>query len=175
MHKKYKLLFVIALIMTLGNQIVSYNLYAKEKTSKDTPGTAIFVMAMPKEIKVESKVIRDKNEEISIDIKYPKLVGLSDKKFEKILNYYFKNNSLDAKRTFTKEAKLYNTHLKELSSKRCYELVQNFTITETEKGYFIIELFEYTYTGENSGSSSEKYMVLDVINNKIVMLKDLLE
>lgn len=169
-------LFLLALIVLSATQLLTYNLYAKEKVNKDAPGTAIFVMAIPSEVRVESKMIQSKNEEINIDIKYPKLEGLQDKKFEKIINNYLKNNSIQSKKELTKEAKLYNEQVKETDfPDRCYELIQNFTVKDTINGYFVLELFEYNYRGGAHGVTTQKYIVIDLVSNKIVMLKDLFD
>lgn len=176
MKKKYMFLFLLALIVMSTTQLLPCTLYAKEKPNKDTPGTAIFVMAIPSEISVESKIIQSKNQEINIDIKYPKLEGLRDKKFERIINSYLKNNSIQSKRNLTKEAKLYNQQVEKTDfPNRRYELIQNFTVKDTINGYFVLELFEYNYRGGAHGVTTQKYIVIDLVNNKIVMLKELFD
>lgn len=169
-------IFLVSLIVSSATQFLTCNLYAKDKTNKDTPGTAIFVMAIPSEVSIESKVIQTKNEEINVDIKYPKLDGLKDKKFEKIINNYLKNHSLQSKRSLTKESKEYNNQAKGTNfPSRRYELIQNFTVKDTINGYLVLELFEYNYRGGAHGVTMQKYIVIDVVNNKIVMLKDLFD
>lgn len=153
--------------------LFSSNIEAKEKTNTSKPGTAIFVMAIPKEISVSSKKIQSTDESIYVDIQYPQIEGLSDKKFEKIVNGYLKKNSVHTQKYLTKEAKAFIKQTKEKGvNPRRYELIQNFTIRDTIQGYFILELFEYAYTGGDQGESTQKYIVIDISRNKIVLMKE---
>lgn len=167
---------ILTLALLANTFLVSQTVYAKAKTSKDMPGSAIFVMAVPREINVDTKKIEHSSEEVDINIKYPELHGLSDHKFEKIINNYFKANSQKAKKEILKEAKNINKEMKDTKETSIhYELIQNFVVKDTINGYFVIELFEYSYKGGAHGETTQKYLVIDLGENKIIMLKDLFE
>lgn len=172
MKKKHVFLLLVSMIIST-TYLFNPTIEAKEKTTSSKPGTAIFVMAIPTEINVSSQKIKCSDESIYVDIQYPKIEGFSDKKFEKIINGYLKKNSIKTQKDLTKEAKncLKETKSKGLTARR-YELIQNFTIRDTIQGYFVVELFEYAYTGGDEGVSTQKYIVIDISRNKVVLMKE---
>ncbi|MHC1747041.1 MAG: DUF3298 and DUF4163 domain-containing protein [Cellulosilyticaceae bacterium] len=164
-----------ALIMTLFISILfSNSIIAKDSPSKDKPGSAIFVMAVPKEVKVQTKNIHYADQYVNIEMKLPQIEGLSNKKFQNIVNKYFKIHANTLRSNIMDEAKVYYNQKSNFGqSPVVFELVSNYTVKESMPNYFTIGVFEYTYTGGAHGMSHQKYINIDLVNNKILTLKDL--
>jgi hypothetical protein len=138
-------------------------LYAKEK--KEVPGSAIFVMAMPKEMIVQGKNIIYTDENVKITMEIPQIQGLGDKKFQKLTNRYFQKEAMRIKKQIAKEAKQAQTKVP-------YELISYFTIKETPKSLLSIENFRFIYKGGGSGFVTTQFITIDKQKNRIITLKD---
>lgn len=150
------------------------NLYAKTRTTKDTPGTAIFVMANTSPITVLTKHIVHQSDIINLDIKVPQIKGLSDKKFEKQLNKSFLNEALAHEKEALRVAREYNKEiLQDQLTPLKFEYLSSYTLINAPTPYFVIEFLDYQYSGGAHGISYQKYVTIDTDKNKIVALKDL--
>lgn len=168
MYKKVLVMIVFATI------IFSTSIVAKDSPPKDKPGSAIFVMAIPKDIKVQTKNIHYADEYVNIEMKLPQIEGLTNKKFQNIVNHYFKLHATTLKKSIIDEAKVYHEQKNSFGqSPVIFELVSNYTIKESMPNFFTIGVFEYTYMGGAHGIGHQKYITIDLENNKILTLKDL--
>ncbi len=149
-------------------------LYAKSKTSRDVPGTAIFVMAERPTILVETRVFKRESPELSLRLEVPQIKGLPNKKFEKKLNNELLQDALQTQKTAIETAIAYN---KDLLSDGLppikFERVKSYSIREAPSPYLVLSLFEYQYSGGAHGISYQKYLVLDIVKGRKVSLGDL--
>lgn len=149
-------------------------LYAHtEEKTKETPGAAIFVMAIPNEVRIQDQQSIYTNDYLRINVHYPKLERISDKKFQKNVNKNFELHALQLQKKIKKEAQ---SQYKEQASDYPlyqYELISNYTVKESLKDYLVFQFVDYWYTGGAHGLSQQHYITLDLQNNKIVMLEDL--
>ncbi|MDF2594523.1 MAG: hypothetical protein K0R69_864 [Clostridia bacterium] len=167
----YKKAICVLFITTL---LFNLNLSAKSKTSKDTPGTAIFVMAEDTHIQVDTKNIVCQLEEINLNIKVPQLKGLADKKFQSHLNKSFLEEAQKAKKNALYTAKAYNKDMiKDHLTPIKFEYISTFSVIEAPKPYLVLSFLEYQYSGGAHGISYQKYVNLRTTDNKILQLKDL--
>ncbi len=168
MHKKaVYLLLITSLLFNL-------NLSAKSKTSKDTPGTAIFVMANSNPIVVDTQTITCQRDEINLNIDIPQIRGLTDKTLEKSLNKSFLAEAQKAKKSAVSIAKSYNKDmLKDQLTPIKFEYISTFSVIEAPKPYLVIGFLEYQYSGGAHGISYQKYFNIDTEDNKVLALKDL--
>jgi hypothetical protein len=152
----------------------NFNVCAKSKTSKDTPGTAIFVMAETNPISVDTKSIDCQLAEINLSIKVPQIKGLSDKSFEKKLNKTFLSEAEKAKKSALSTAKEYNKDmLKDQLTPIKFEYISTFSVIEAPEPYLVLGFLEYQYSGGAHGISFQKYLNLSTADNKVLALKDL--
>ena len=159
----------MALILFLSvflNIIPCYAEETSKERTNDTPGTAIFVMAVPMEVQVEEQSNMQNEEKWHVQIQYPAISGLKDKKAEKKINAILKKHGTDLQKKLVKEAK-------HDSSKSKYELISQYTIKETKSPYFVISFFDYQYKGGAHGLSTYKYVTLDLQTNRILTLDQL--
>lgn len=171
MQKKAMCLMLIIILST------NFNIYAKSKPSKDTPGTAIFVMATPNnsdEIIINTKEISSELEEISLNIHIPQIQGLPDKNFQKELNQTFMNEAKKAKKNALTIARDYNKDmLKDGLNPIKFEYISNFSIVKAPAPYLVLAFLEYQYSGGAHGISYQKYITLNTKDSTIVTLKSL--
>lgn len=168
MHKR---VMYFILITSLS---MSFNLCAKSKTSQDTPGTAIFVMAESSPVSVAEKNIVYQVPEINLSIKVPQIKGLSDKRVESNLNKTFLAEALKAKKNAVKTAKEYNKdmindHLTPIK----FEYISTFSVIEAPHPYLVLGFLEYQYSGGAHGISYQKYLNLRTTDSTVLKLKDL--
>ncbi|WP_069997703.1 DUF3298 and DUF4163 domain-containing protein [Cellulosilyticum sp. I15G10I2] len=168
MHKKAMYVLVITSLF------INFNLCAKSKTSKDTPGTAIFVMAESNSIFVDTKIITSQMDEINLNISIPQIKGLTDKEFERDLNKTFLEDAQKAKKTAIHTAKSYNKDMvKDGLTPIKFEYISTFSVIEAPKPYLVIGFLEYQYSGGAHGISYQKYLNIRTTDNKVLALKDL--
>lgn len=164
--KKYFLIGLISFSMLLP--VTSY-----AQHEEDRPGSAIFVMADTTEILINQKCIDEENNQAKIHIKIPEIKGLSDKKFQKLVNHYFYKEAYTLKCDLLKKAK--NGYKNKTKDEKFvpYELIYHYSEKESPNNYLTIGTFEYLYTGGAHGLTRQNYLVLDKTQNKIITLKDL--
>ncbi len=161
------------LILTLLSYF-NLNLCAKTKTSKDTPGTAIFVMADCESVSVQTKNLVYESDFINLNIKVPQIQGLADKNFESDLNKRFLNEAQKAKKNAVSTAKEYNKDmLRDQLTPIKFEYISTFSVIEAPKPYLVIGFLEYQYSGGAHGISYQEYITINTCDNKILELKDL--
>lgn len=140
---------------------------------KDKPGTAIFVMMDTPCIMTTTKHISKDLPSLYLDIKVPQLHGFSDKRFEKNLNHRFLKEGHAKSEYATKNALTYNKQNLETNTPPLkFEYLSSFTIIESIHPYYVIEFLDYEYSGGAHGLSTQKYIVLDTINNREMALSD---
>ncbi|MDF2877276.1 MAG: hypothetical protein K0S30_372 [Clostridia bacterium] len=167
----YKKAICVLFMTTL---LFNLSLSAKSKTSKDTPGTAIFVMAEDTHIQIDTKNIFCQLDEINLNIKVPQIKGLSDKKFQSHLNKTFLEQAQKAKKNALYTAKEYNKDiLKDHLTPVKFEYISTFSVIEAPRPYLVLGFLEYQYSGGAHGISYQKYINLRTTDNKILQLKDL--
>lgn len=150
--------------------------YAKTKQeTKDTPGTAIFVMAVPTEIHIQNHHYKCTGDYLNIETHYPRIDGLLDKKFQKTINHYFEDHVMQLQKEIKKEAKKqYKEQASDLPLYK-YELISNYNTKESLKHYLVIGVFDYIYTGGAHGLPVQNYITLDLSANKILTLNQLFD
>lgn len=171
MKKKiFKAMLYLLCIFTLISPI-----FIQAKTSKkDKPGTAIFVMSDIPCIMTTTKHINKDLSTLYLDIKLPQLHGFSDKKFERNLNHRFLKEGKNKANDAVHNAEIYNkANLEDNIPPLKFEYLSNYTLIETVDPYFVIEFLDYEYSGGAHGLSTQKYIVLDTLNNKEILLSDL--
>lgn len=171
MKKKiFKAMLYLLCIFTLISPIM-----AQAKTGKkDKPGTAIFVMSDIPCIMATTKHISKDLSTLYLDIKLPQLHGFSDTKFEKSLNHRFLKEGKSKATNAIHNAENYNkANLEDNIPPLKFEYLSNYTLIETVDPYFVIEFLDYEYSGGAHGLSTQKYVVLDTINNEEVSLSSL--
>ncbi|MEF9960451.1 MAG: DUF4163 domain-containing protein [Niameybacter sp.] len=159
----------IAFLLLVSVFLNVFPCYAEETSNertKDTPGTAIFVMAVPMKLQVEEQNHVQEDEKWHSQISYPAISGLADKKAEKKINAVLKEHGTTLQKKFVKEAK-YNT------SKVKYELISQYTVQETKSPYFLVTFFDYLYQGGSHGIPSYQYVTLNLQNDTILTLDQL--
>lgn len=167
-----KVLVTLIVVLLLFSTLT----YAKEKDNRDTSGKAIFVMAIPTEIEVSTEAMKTTKDFISIDIKYPELSGLKDKRIQKNINKYFKSQSNDQKKQIIKEAKIANKELVGTENHIIpYQLIKNFKVKDSLPEYLVIGLFDYVYAGGVHGLGTQDYVTIDLKSNNILTLADLFD
>ena len=154
--------------------LMSSSCYAKSKTSQDTPGTAIFVMAEDNPVLIDTKSFASELDEINLSIKFPQIKGLEDKKFERDLNKRFREEAQRARKEAITTAKEYNKdiiqdHLTPIK----FEYISTFSVIEAPKAYLVLGFLNYQYSGGAHGISHQKYLNIRTTDHKILTLKDL--
>lgn len=172
MIKKISMLFLVGALLTTMPCFT----YAKSKEdTKDTTGTAIFVMAIPTEIQLQQHHYKESKEYMNIDVHYPEVKGLADKKFQKTLNQYFKDHVMQLQKQIKKEAKIeYENHIADTPSYK-YEMISTYSVKESLNQYLVISLFDYIYTGGAHGLPTQSYVTVDLSENKILTLDQLFD
>ncbi|PHV70661.1 hypothetical protein CS063_09010 [Sporanaerobium hydrogeniformans] len=167
----YNKVLLIILLLSLSCPFTSY---AKSKTSRDVPGTAIFVMAEKPLIPIETRKIQIERPELSLRLEIPQLRGLQQKKFEKELNKSFLEEAQKIQKTAIQTAEMYNKDLlKDGLPPVKFEVVKNYSVKEAPSPYLVLSLFDYQYSGGAHGISYQNYLVIDTALGKKVALKDL--
>lgn len=172
MIKKIATLFLVSTLLATMPCFT----YAKSKEdTKDTTGTAIFVMAIPTEIHLQKHPYKESKDYMNIDMQYPEVKGLADKKFQKTLNQYFKDHVMQLQKDIKKEAKReYDNHLAD-TPKYKYEVISNYSVKESLNQYLVISLFDYIYTGGAHGLPTQSYVTVDISENQILTLNQLFD
>lgn len=125
-------------------------------------------------IKVETKEIKVKNEELEIDFKIPVITGLSDSKVQDNINYTLEKSTIDFKnemekgaKEFIKEAKKEGWEIRPFTASSDYEVSYN------KNGLISISVTSYQYTGGAHGLASKRNYTLEIELGKELSLKDL--
>lgn len=172
MIKKTAMIFLISTVI-MATPCFSY---AKNKEeTKDTTGTAIFVMAVPTEIHVQDHHNKSTEDYLNLDMHYPEISGLSDKKFQKTVNAYFKEHVMQLQKDVKKDAKKEYKESINNTPVCKYEVISNYNTKESLRPYLVIGLFDYTYTGGAHGLPEQSYITLDISANEIVTLDQLFD
>jgi len=165
-----KAMYVLNLIL-----LICPNLGAvKIKAPRNTPGTAIFVMANINPITIESIQFIYNNHGLKLNIQVPQLHGFKDGKFERNLNTKLVAEAKNRKRQVIKEAMLYNQDIvgNDISAIP-FEYIESYSIIPSANPYTTIEFFRYQYSGGAHGISNVHYMVIDTEIPQIIELNDL--
>lgn len=166
----------ILCIILISNLICCSNIYAISKSSRDRPGTAIFVMAINQTsyISIVPKKLNYNNDIVNINMEIPQLKGLSNKQFEKELNNKVLHEAKKIKKETISTAKEYNKDLvKDKLNIIPFELISKYNYVESVSPLFSIGIFEYTYSGGAHGLGIQKYINIDTKQNKILTLQDI--
>lgn len=165
-----KAMYLINLILLICPSIMA----AKIKSPRNTPGTAIFVMANMNQITVESKQLNYDKDSLKLNIQIPQLYGLKNSQFEKKLNANLLKDSKNRKKQIIEEAKAYNKDMiKDGLPLVSFEYIESYSIIPTLKPYYTIEFFKYQYSGGAHGLSNLNYIVLNTETSQFVQIKDL--
>lgn len=150
--------------------------YAKPtQETKDTPGTAIFVMAVPTKIHIQNHHYKCTGDYMNIETHYPSFDGLLDKKFQKTINHYFEDHVMQLQKEIKKEAKKQYKEQASDTPLYKYELISNYKMKESLGQYLVIGLFDYIYTGGAHGLPTQNYITLDLSENEVLTLDQLFD
>lgn len=152
------------------------SLSAQTPIPKDPPGTTIFVMSNSSNVQVKTRKLTHTEDAIQVTMEVPQIIGLSDKKFQKKLNRTWLKQALELKNQAIETAREYNKDLLEAGLNPVkFELVTNYTVIPSMPYYLTIHFLEYNYSGGAHGISYQKYVTIDMINQKVLALKDLFQ
>lgn len=150
--------------------ILSNVCYAKEE-KRESPGSAIFVMAIPREVEITDEPIKIESEDMIVNMHLPHIKGLTDKKFERKINKHLKMRAMKLKNQAKANGRQEETATKTIR----YEVISNYKIKESTNNYLTIGLFDYIYTGGSHGLPNQSYIVIDISENKILTLNQLFD
>ena len=159
-----KVLFTFLILPMIFSSVC----YAKEE-KKDSPGSAIFVMAIPKEIEITDELMQKHTKELSITMHVPQLEGLNNKKFERKVNKYFKERAT----ALQKEVKLAREQTDSTKDSMRYEVISNYTLKESINNFLVLGFLDYLYVGGAHGLPTQSYVVIDTETNQILTLNQL--
>lgn len=148
--------------------------FGKTKSTRSTPGTAIFVMTQPSSsMTVESKQLSYKNHDLKLNIKVPQITEEKNDIFSKNFNKEMLSKSKKHKQEIIALAKSSNKDLKKdgLNS-ICFECLEDFSPVETMDSYYTLAFFKYQYNGGAHGISEIDYLTVDLKNRQIMELGD---
>lgn len=157
---------IFILLSVVLNVCPCYAEKVHKQPTKDTPGTAIFVMAVPVEIQMNEEKEVQADEKWMIARNYPVLTGLQDKKAEKKINQLLKGHGQELKRKLIKNKKQDKSKVK-------YELISQYALKETKSPYVTLVFLDYVYEGGAHGTCSYRYITIDLKNNSILTLDQL--
>ena len=171
MLKKIMAVFLMSVLF-----ITPCFLYAHtHQKTKETPGVAIFVMAVPNEVCIEDQQSIHTEDDLHIEVHYPRIEGLLDKKFQKKINEDFENHAMQLQKEIKKEVQRQYKEQPSDQPLYRYELISNYTTKESLSDYLVLEFVDYFYTGGAHGLSQQTYITLDLQKNKIVSLNELFD
>lgn len=166
-----KAMYVLSLILLVCPKVEA----VRVKAPRNTPGTAIFVMAdMNSNPTVETKQFNYNNQGLKLNIQVPQIHGLKDLEFEKKLNNKLVLEAKTRKNQIIKEAQSYNEDMVSNGLPTVpFEYIEKYSIIPSQNPYSIIEFDRYQYSGGAHGISNIDYMVINTNIPQIVELKDL--
>lgn len=165
-----KAMYLFNLILLICPNVMA----AKIKSPRNTPGTAIFVMADMNQITIESKQLNYDDEGLKLSMQVPQLHGLKDSQFERSLNTKLLKDAKNRKKQMIEEAKAYNQDMaKDGLPLVPFEYIESFSIISSLKPYYTIEFFKYQYSGGAHGLSNLNYIILNTDTTQFVELKNL--
>lgn len=149
--------------------------YVKANPKKTSPGTAIFVMAIPQiEPTIEEKRIIIKRPEIHLDIRIPQFKNMQDEANLKKLNQLLYKQANERKQQMFELAKEYNKDIiKDGLSPILFEYLETYSVISTIKPYLTIETNRYQYSGGAHGINELSYINWNTETNKQVYIGDL--
>lgn len=152
---KRRILSLVLVLLLIGSGISSYGMSFLRDEEK--------VEDIGEKVEIKEETIKKSNPNI-IDVKIPKLKGLSDKKFENSLNKSIKNRILLEVENFERETK-----------KREEESTLYINYEVKSKGNVLsLAIDEYKYLGKDAnGKGTTSYYNIDLIDNKLLTLKDI--
>lgn len=169
----FKAMTLLVVLGLIGPSMTT-SIYSQTRSSRSTPGTAIFVMAPITTPTIQEKNLTHHEEGIHIELKVPQLKGLSDKQFEKQINKTLLQDAKQRKKQIIKDAKAYQSALNgENLPSKSFEYIENYTLIPSAEPYFVIEQSRYQYSGGAHGITELSYLVLNKATSKVVTLADL--
>ncbi|WP_053219912.1 DUF3298 and DUF4163 domain-containing protein [Virgibacillus senegalensis] len=122
---------------------------------------------------VGSKVIQEKTDYVTLDLKIPIVNGLSDRKFEKKLNNTIKKQALEAKKEIIVQAKQGQKSAEQEDRPfHAYELKIDYELKNTDQ-ILSFTVTTYTFTGGAHGITGTDYYNIDIGTNQQLSLSDL--
>lgn len=164
-----KAMYVLVFIFSICPCIT----FAKTKSPRSAPGTAIFVMSYIPAVSLESKEVKYNDKFLKLNITIPQLVGERDNQFIKNFNQDMLRSAKTHKQKMIELSKSCNKDLKKDNLNHIsFEYHENFSTVETIRPYSTLVFFRYQYSGGAHGISDINYLTLDLENGKIIKLSD---
>ncbi|MGL4800580.1 MAG: DUF3298 and DUF4163 domain-containing protein [Cellulosilyticaceae bacterium] len=161
-----RILFTLLIVPMIFSTIC----YGQEKEN-ESAGSAIFVMAIPREIEITDEPMKIETKDMMTNIHVPHINGLSDKKREKKINKYFENRIAAIQNNIEKMSK----QDQKANDNMRYEVISNYKVKKSRSNYLTVSMFDYIYTGGAHGISNQSYIVIDISENKILTLNELFD
>lgn len=169
-HFLFRAMYVYLLISI----IFCGSLEAKSRKTKSVPGTAIFVMATPKQIDLQTIHYKKNLKNMSIEINIPQFTGLDNHHFQKSINHELKSQGKARQQDIVRRAFQFKKDLdKDDLSSLHLEYIENFTPIESCYPFVVVEQFKYQYNGGAHGLGTYDYLVIDLLENKRINLETL--
>lgn len=155
--------------------LIPYTQYAKSTHKRTSPGTAIFVMAIPQtEPEIEEKHIVVQKPEIHLEMRIPQFKNLQDHTAQKNLNHLLYTEAHTRKKQILQLAKQYNKDLiQDGLAPIVFEYTETYSIIPTIMPYYTVEINQYQYSGGAHGISELSYINWNAETNKLVQISDL--
>lgn len=124
-------------------------------------------------VKVMPKLISEKNEVLTSDIKIPVLKSLKDEKMQSEINKAFENRALDLKNQMMKDGKEALEDAKKYGyENRPYNLSIDYNISYNKKDIISITSTYYQYTGGAHGNTLTETLNINTKTGEKIELKD---
>lgn len=124
-------------------------------------------------VKVMPKLISEKTEVLTSDIKIPVLKSLKDEKMQSEINKAFENRALDLKNQMMKDGKEALEDAKKYGYKnRPYNLSIDYNISYNERDIISITSTYYQYTGGAHGTTLTETLNINTRTGEKIELKD---
>lgn len=167
------LLVAISLCIAFSN-LLTLTVKAKETKGRPIPGTAIFVLANDHTPVLSSKHYEVNEPYLKLEMNVPQIKGTSSAEFEKTFNKKQIAAAKKRKKEAIHLAKSYNKDfIKDQLTPIQFEYIEDFTVIPSMSPFFVIEQFNYQYSGGAHGITNLSYIVLDLNTHQQVTLKQL--
>lgn len=130
------------------------------------------VTAIPSEVKITSRSVKEKNDGLSVDLNIPVIAGMKDKKYEAQWNDIVSRHVMEDLEASKKMAK--EDAEQEPEYFRPHELIVRYAVKTNSNGVLSLAVQTYTYTGgAHGGTRIDTYNIADKDEAARIELKDL--
>ncbi len=164
----YSKLFLFILVCLVGGTV---NVKDNFDYASKNPTRAIFVMATVNDLTVDNTHIEKSTPYAIVDINYPTIQGLNDKKFQRLVNQFLKFEATKDMYATLKEGKQH--YKSQPLSTEPFECIRNFSLVESVSDFLVLERFRHIKKSTFSYSTEKYYLTIDLENNRIITLSDL--